>query len=53
MISGGLAVSDKILAVTAGTGDVFALNKDNGKIIWRNKITAPIEPHLLFQEIFS
>ena len=41
-ISGGLAVSDKILAVTAGTGDVFALNKDNGKIIWRNKITAPI-----------
>ena len=41
-ISGGLAVSDKILAVTAGTGDIFALNKDNGKIIWRDKITAPI-----------
>ncbi len=42
IISGGLAVSDKILAVTTGTGDIFALNKDNGNIIWRSKITAPI-----------
>ena len=40
--SGGLAVSDNVLAVTTGTGDIFALNKDNGKIIWQNKVTAPI-----------
>ena len=40
--SGGLAVSDNVLAVTTGTGDIFALNKDNGKIIWQNKVTAHI-----------
>ena len=37
-----MAVSDNVLAVTTGTGDIFALNKDNGKIIWQNKVTAPI-----------
>ena len=42
IMSGGLAVTDKILAVTTGTGDIFALDKNNGSIIWRSKITAPI-----------
>ena len=42
IISGGLAVSENILALSTGTGDIFALDKNNGKIIWSNKINAPI-----------
>ena len=42
IISGGLAVNKDLLAVTTGSGYIFALDKINGEIIWSNKITAPI-----------
>ena len=42
IINGGLAVENDLLAVTAGTGDIFVLNKNNGKVIWNKNIVAPI-----------
>ena len=42
IISGGLAVSDDVLAVTAGSGHIFILDKKIGNVIWTKRITAPI-----------
>ena len=42
IITGGLAVNENVLVVTTGSGYIFTLNKNNGKIIWSSKITAPI-----------
>ena len=42
IISGGLAVNENLLGLTTGSGQIFAINKDNGEIIWSNKINAII-----------
>jgi len=34
ILNGGLAVNEKYLVVTTGTGIVFVLDKENGKILW-------------------
>ena len=42
IISGGLSVSDDIIAVTTGTGKIFALEKNKGNLVWNKEIRAPI-----------
>lgn len=42
MSGGGIALNDDRLYVTTGFGNVFALNKNNGEIIWNHDIKKPM-----------
>ena len=41
-IGGGLAYDNGILYVTTGFAKVFALDAENGKLIWKKKLEAPL-----------
>ncbi|MFO0998340.1 MAG: PQQ-binding-like beta-propeller repeat protein [Alphaproteobacteria bacterium] len=41
-IGGGIAFDDGTLYVTTGAAQVLALNPENGKILWRQVVTAPL-----------
>ncbi len=41
-IGGGLAIDGKVVYATSGTGEVFALNLADGKVIWRRALANPI-----------
>ncbi len=39
---GGLAVDGNLLVVTTGFGDIYALNRADGAVIWRQQLDAPV-----------
>lgn len=41
VISGGIAADNAIIYVTAGYDELVAVNAQDGKILWRAKLTAP------------
>lgn len=41
VISGGIAADKAVIYVTAGYDELVAVNAQDGKILWRSKLTAP------------
>lgn len=42
IVSSGLAIDNGILFITLGTGEVVALNSQNGNEIWRTNVGSPV-----------
>ncbi|MDI9408690.1 MAG: PQQ-binding-like beta-propeller repeat protein [Candidatus Pacebacteria bacterium] len=53
--SGGLAVSDGKLLVATGNNDLVALETSNGRVLWRQSMSAPIHtaPMVVDQKVFA
>ena len=53
--AGGLAVSDKTLLVATGNNDLVAMDSRNGRVLWRQSMSAPIHtaPMVVDQKVFT